>query len=193
MTHHGADVARRGRALLLCGLLGTGIATAGSVERVEVSTRSNLYTLELEAVVGASPQRTYAVLTDYAHLGKLNPAVKEVQILATPRTGVHTVRTLIQLCVWLFCTELDQVQDMEQVDASLLIATVQPAAGGFKRGRASWQFDPDGDQTRLRFRSELEPDFFVPPVVGPWLLRRMLRREAIVTVRGLEQRATRQP
>jgi hypothetical protein len=43
--------------------------------------------------------------------------------------------------------------------------------------------------TCLDVRIELVPAFWVPPVIGPWVIRRKMEEEARLTSAGLEQMA----
>lgn len=165
-----------------------GTVHGGSVERVEVWHDANRYGVRLNARVEASAERVYALMTDYERLGRINSAIKIAEIVAWPRPGVKRLRTLIELCVWFFCADLAQVQDMERRDDEL-IATVVPDRGSFRSGWARWRFSADGAHTELTMDSELEPSFAIPPVVGPWLLQYMMRREAIATIEGIERAA----
>jgi hypothetical protein len=42
-------------------------------------------------------------------------------------------------------------------------------------------------------RSAVEPDFWIPPFIGPWLIERKLRSETLETVRNLERLANPAP
>ena len=41
----------------------------------------------------------------------------------------------------------------------------------------------------MRFRSEIEPAFWVPPLIGPWLIQRALQAETLKSVANLERLA----
>ena len=47
-----------------------------------------------------------------------------------------------------------------------------------------WQ---ESEGTRILIRSEVEPDFWIPPLIGPWVIKKKLRSEALETVRNLER------
>ena len=54
---------------------------------------------------------------------------------------------------------------------------------------ARWQFWTEPTATRMRFSSEIEPSFWVPPLIGPWLIRHALYAEALRSVINLERLA----
>jgi len=177
---------RLGALLSLCLALQ---AQAGEILSVEVVSDRDRYSVLLEAWVEAPARRVKGLLTDFERLGVINPAVKEVEVIGPPHAGISRIRTLIELCVWIICADLDQLQDIEDIADDELLATIVPEGGSFKSGWARWRFHPQGERTHVRFHSELQPDFLIPPVVGPWLIRRMLHRQAVVTVAGLERLA----
>jgi hypothetical protein len=126
-------------------------------------------------------------LTDYNHLGRVNDAIEVSEILKTRKPGDYQVRTETEACVWFYCMRVHQVQDVIEAYDGSVTATVIPALSDFRQGYARlnlWQ-EPGG--TRVLIRSEVEPDFWIPPIIGPWLIKRKLRSEALETVRNLER------
>jgi hypothetical protein len=53
-----------------------------------------------------------------------------------------------------------------------------PERSDFKYSLSEWAFVPEGTGTRVTYRMEMEPDFWLPPFVGPWFLKRTLLRGA---------------
>jgi hypothetical protein len=45
----------------------------------------------------------------------------------------------------------------------------------------------------MHFRAELEPDFFLPPLIGPWLIRREMVNQITEIVMIIEARQHRNP
>lgn len=71
-----------------------------------------------------------------------------------------------------------------------VLEAVMVAHGDFRRGHGRWTVSPcqDGRPTTcLDARIELVPRFWVPPVIGPWVIRGMVDDEARRTSFGLEQ------
>jgi hypothetical protein len=54
----------------------------------------------------------------------------------------------------------------------------------------------DGENTKMTYKLEMEPDFFVPPVVGPWYLKRTLSQggqRAVVRIERLARQLDGRP
>lgn len=160
---------------------------AGKVYMASASHKYGVYLVEVDALVNVSEPRVRELLTDYNNLGKLNPAIEVSEIIKTREPGDYQVLTETEACVWFYCKRIHQVQDViESYDGSVT-ATVIPELSDFRNGYARlnlWQ-EPGG--TRVLIRSEVEPDFWIPPLIGPWLIKRKLQSEALETVRNLER------
>ena len=73
-----------------------------------------------------------------------------------------------------------------------LHADVIPSESDFKYGHADWRMTVEGKGSRLLFSAALTPDFWVPPLIGPYVIKKKMREEAIETVLGLERLAANQ-
>ena len=160
---------------------------AGDVMEVEVIHESGVYTLSLEAWISAPAPKVHHLLTDYMHLERVNPAVKKSEIIHSSSPVHHRVRTLIEACVAFFCKQLMQVWDVEQQYDNVIVATIVPELSNFRSGKANWALRKENGGTRLCFTTQLEPSFWVPPLIGPWLIRYKLRSEAVESVENLER------
>src|SRR3546814_6222595 len=112
--------------------------------------------------------------------------VCSADLFPSPAVGVARWRTRVRVCVGFFCTHLKQVQDVRDshtTERYQLDALVIPALSNLRYGKAHWQLERCDAQTCLNFSAELEPDFWVPPLLGPWLIKRTMRREANATDR----------
>ncbi|WP_020649346.1 SRPBCC family protein [Solimonas variicoloris] len=164
-------------------------AAAETVDRVEVTHGQSRYRIELQARLDAPLDDAYAVFRDFRNLPRINDAVEEVTALPAVQPGTERWRTTVRVCVSFFCSQLKQVQDVrDSRDAHgyRLDATVVPALSNLRYGTAAWRLDRCGAQTCLWFHAELEPDFWIPPLIGPWLIERAMQRQAKATAHGIE-------
>ena len=178
-------------ALWLCAGLPVA-AGAVEIEHIEVRRDGERYSIRVAARLDAPAEQAFAVMTDYERLPAINDSVQRVRRLSTAAEG-EDIYTEVRLCVALLCKQLWQVQNMRQAAAGstyTLTATVNPALSNLKSGTASWRFEAcSRRQTCLDFQAELVPDFWVPPLIGPWAIQHTMRREAIATCEGIERLA----
>jgi len=175
--------------LAAAGLIGLclPVVQAAKVYMAAASQQGRAYQVEVDALVSVPEPRARELLTDYAHLGRINPDIRVSEILLTRGPGDYRVRTVSEVCVWFYCKRIHQVQDVSEAADGSVTATVIPEQSDFRYGYVRlhlWQV-PGG--TRVLIRGELEPDFWIPPVIGPWLVKRKLLSEALDTLQNLER------
>lgn len=181
------------RGLMAAGLLTvSGHATAAEVGSIDIRRSGDRYGIHMQVRLDAPVDRAFQVFQHYENLPAINPSVTKVERLDTAAQG-DDVYTEVDLCVGFICRQIYEVQNMTwQVDESAhrLRAIVDPARSNLAYGTGQWTFTACGDgQACLDFRAEVEPDFWIPPVLGPWIIQRSMRREAIVTSEGIERLA----
>ena len=76
---------------------------------------------------------------------------------------------------------------MREDNAGHIHTTVVPALSDFRAGSSDWWLTaPAPGQTRIRFDYRIQPDFWIPPLLGTLLIKSLLRREAQRTIDTLE-------
>ena len=160
--------------------------SAGEILDSKVTHDGVVYRLSITARVDAPLAVVYQSVTDFTNLSAINPSIEESQVLASEDARRQRVRSVIKVCILVFCKRVEQVQDVNLIDSRTLEATMVPGAGDFRGGLARWEFTPDGDGTVLHFTEVFEPDFWVPPVIGPWLIEKKLVNEVAETAMYIE-------
>lgn len=68
-----------------------------------------------------------------------------------------------------------------------IIGRIIPKNSDFKSGWMKWQLSEISGKTSIHFSSELTPNFWVPPFIGPLLIQYKLEDEARYSIQQLEQ------
>jgi len=162
--------------------------TAGEILSSDVTLEAGQYAVTVEAVIHAPLDKVYHSITDYNNLAAINPSIEESRVLLVMSPDRHRVRSVIKVCILIFCKRIVQVQDVTRVDGRTIEAVTLPGDSDFIHGMARWQLTPAGKTTRLHFTQEFIPDFWVPPIIGPWLIQRKLVQEVTETAMYIEIR-----
>jgi len=166
-----------------------GLAQAYAAPAVtKVERDGEVYRVAVDARIRAPVARVRALLTDYAHLDRLNGAIITSEVMQDYGAGRYRVRIVTRACVWFFCRRVHQVQDVVESGEGTITVRVIPELSDFRHGFARFSIRHDGDGARVTIVSEVEPDFWIPPLIGPWLIKRKLLSEALETVENLEAR-----
>ena len=150
------------------------------------------YSVDFDFDSRASVSGLLAVLNDYARLTRLDPSLVSVEVLPGATAGATRVRTRAQGCVLFLCVDIVRVEDVIRMADGALDAQMVPGMGDFKSGFTRCTFTADAGVTHAHYTSTLEPDFFIPPLIGPVLVQRGLRQGLTRTVKNLERLALQQ-
>lgn len=178
------------RPLLLClGLLLATAALAGEVRDTEVRYHDGVYTLDMDMVLDAGFDRVRAIITDYDHMARLSGLLTASSLVDRPGGGLRR-RLETRICILFFCYEPVVVENVDEIDRDHIVTTVIPALSDFRSGGSVWWLSvPAPGRTRIRFEYRMEPDFWIPPLIGPPLIKAVLASEAKKTINKIEELA----
>ena len=179
-------------AVLLLALVGVSRAMALDIDDLHITKQGHVYQAQMTFGVAASVHQVIAVLTDYGVPQRLNPKVTKVEVISQQR-GITRVRTEIRSCVFFFCRDVALTQDVTVV-ADTVQADIVPDESDFRSGYFRWLVSSsDNGGSHIAFEAVIEPDFFIPPIIGGFFVRKRLRQEILATAKNLETEATREP
>lgn len=174
----------RGFFLLLF-LLPLGLTVCA--DTASVIYRSGRFIVHTEVLIALSPARVRHILGDYRNLPKVNSGITAV-ILLQQRARATRMRVFAHACVWFYCRGYSWLQTAKQLPSGDIVTVIDPQPheqSDFESGTLRYRFIAEGERTRLLFDAELTPAFWLPPMIGPWVMKRKLLREAEETARGV--------
>ena len=177
--------------MALAALGASALAGAATVDELDVQKQRGRYSLEASARLDATPESIYAVLTDFDDnaYARISRAYKESRYLEPAADGTPLVYTRMEGCLLWHCMTLERTERLETRKPQWIKSTALPEQSNFKHATSEWLLEPDGAGTKMTYRVELEPDFFVPPVIGPWYLKRTLSQGGLRAVTRIERLA----
>ena len=162
--------------LVSCGLLLLAHSVGSADLRVvEVDREEDRYSLKSEAWFAASPQELYRVLTNYDLFEQFSSAYVETRNAGRDERGRPRFFTRMQGCVLLFCRSFVRHGYLLLVPHSEIVAIAEPEDSDFRYSKERWRLQREGSGTLLIYDFEMEPGFWVPPVIGPYVIQRSLR------------------
>lgn len=179
-------------ALLLVAAAGA----AADLREVSVEYKDGRYHMRSEAWFAASQEDMYRVLSDYDLFEQFSSAFVEAYNVAPDDTGWPRFYARMEGCVLFFCKSFIRRGHLVLTPHSQIVAVAEPEISDFKYCRERWHLQKEGDGTLLIYDFEMEPDFWVPPVIGPIVIKRSLRTggvDAIDRIEALAQGRTPKP
>jgi hypothetical protein len=158
---------------------------------VDVSRRQDRYRVVADTHLDASPEAIYKVLLDFNNdrYQRISEIYKESSYLPPDGDGTPLVYTRVEGCLLSFCRSMRRVERLEVVTPRFIRSRTVPERSDFKYSMSEWTFAAEGDGTRVTYLMEMEPDFLLPPFVGPWLLKRTLLQGAPAAIEQIENLA----
>jgi len=165
-------------------------ADAATVLELTISRDHDTYEISFDAVVNAPAPEVYRVLSDFALLTELSPAIVSVRVEHPADGGLERVHSVLKGCFLIFCKEAAEVDEVTESTPSTIAARIIPGLGDFKDGSYVWRIQGDGERTLLRYHATRTPAFWVPPLIGPWIIERTMRKHVQASAERLEKLAT---
>jgi len=179
------------RAIGLSAMLAaSACADAATVLDLIISRDHDTYEIRFDAVVNAPAPQVYRVLSDFALLTKLSPAIVSVRVEHPADGGLERVHSVLKGCFLIFCKEAVEVDEVTESNPSTIAARIVPGQSDFKSGSYVWRIQGDGERTLLRYHATRTPAFWVPPLIGPWIIERTMRKHVQASAERLESLAT---
>lgn len=170
-------------------LVGATAATA-TLDSIDIGRDGTVYSLYAETFLEASPESISNVLLDYERFGRISSVYKEYGYLDPLPDGTPVVFTRMEGCLLkIFCKSMTRVEKLEVAEPDHIRTVTLPERSDFKRSISEWSLEAEADGTRLTYSLEMEPDFFVPPIVGPLMLKRTLKRGGGRAIERIERLA----
>ena len=176
-------------ACIPVGILGIGVGIAAQIDAIHVTTRDDGYKLVFDAVIDAPQPQVYEVLVDFAQMGRINPDISAVSVMVLPNARGERVRSVIEFCVLFFCRQIVQVEDVVKLDRHTIVADIVPGVGDFRSGSTLWRLAGEGPRTRMHYESTRVTDFWIPPLFGPWSVKRAMRSQLEFSIVAIERLA----
>lgn len=165
-------------------------ASGADLRDISVELENDRYNLTSEAFFAAAPEDIFRVLSDYDLYVKFTSAFVESYNVPPDESGRPRFYTRMEGCVLMFCKSFERRGYLLLEPDTEIVAISEPEVSDFKYCRERWTLAGDGEGTVLTYTFEMEPDFWVPPVIGPFLIKRALRedgRDAIDRIEALAQ------
>lgn len=176
---------------ILIGLSSVSSALSAELLNLDVALKDKRYHMRAETHLDALPAALYDVLIDYdeGHFGRISEIYKESDYLAPDTDGTPLVYTRVEGCLLFYCRSMRRVERLEVVKPRFIQTTTLPERSDFRYSVSQWILEPEGEGTRITYRLDMEPDFWLPPFVGPWYLKRTLKKGGVEVLERIEQLA----
>ena len=85
-----------------------------------------------------------------------------------------------------FCRKVERVVTLDLEPVGFIRATADPNLSDVIYGVEEWRLEADTSGTVVHYSHEVEFDFWLPPLVGVWAIRRSLNSDAVRAAERIE-------
>ncbi len=165
------------------------VCYGGEVITSSVSNTNGVYTASLVMQINAPTNKVYALLTDYDALNRLSENITDSELIDEDPPE-YTVVVKTRNCVLFFCKSLSQTQQVLELDGGYISVEDIKGKSDFVYAETYWHIFAHEKGTRVTFKSEMKPGFWLPPLIGPWYFKGAIIEEAQMMINRLEKLAT---
>ena len=141
---------------------------------IEVDYVDGRYSMESVIWLDAGVDETYEVFSDFDLSTEFSGAIVESRNLEPDAQGRPGYYIRNKGCILFFCKSVVRQGYIESRDKRLLQAFTDASVSDFRFCEESWEFAEENGGTRVRYKLLMEPDFWVPPAIGPYMIKRKL-------------------
>jgi len=179
-------------------LLGAGRGVlAGEIRHSESNYRNGEYNIEIAVLIEGDMETVYGITTDYNQMSRLNRIIRESELIGREyRNGIEVVRRKLvtRTCILVFCFNATLVEDTWEPEYGVIKTVFVPEESDFEYGESEWQMVRiDETHTLINYHSRFKPDFWIPPLIGPLVVRQKMLTAARETIHRIENIAAIEP
>lgn len=173
--------------LLLCWLPFSLWAANFIKSEITYDEEADRYSLTAEILIDAPKPVVLAILTDYKNLSNVSALITESTILKQYSPHHHRIRLVSNKCILFFCTDIIRIQDIKVINGQRIEAIIIPEQSNFKQASSIWILQAENETTLIQYKTQSIPDFWVPPLIGPWFFKSAMYDSVMEMAAGIER------
>jgi len=159
---------------------------AAGIELLTVERNGGRIDVEATMLIAAPPALVFQALSDYDRFDELSTRYQQSRFLEPAADGTARIFTEVEGCVWFFCRSVKRTARLELHPDERIVALVEPDGSDLSYGREEWVLTEMEGGTRVDYTHAMDPDFWVPPLIGVWAIRKSLENDALSAAQRIE-------
>lgn len=152
-------------------------AAAAELRAIDVGYDGEIYTVDSVVWFDAPQDAVYEVFADWDLSPQFSSAIVEAGNITVGEDGRRGYFVKNRGCFLFYCRSVERRGTVEATPATELIASADPAGSDFELSEERWTFQREGDGTLVHYSLRMTPSFWVPPLIGPYVIKRKLRED----------------
>jgi len=161
-------------------------AQSADILSIEVDNNKGTYTLTSEVWFDATIPQLFEVYRYWDYSTRFSSAIVEARDLPADEQGRPLFYIRNKGCVLFFCQSFERRGYIETEANKELRAFADPETSDFHHSNESWRFVARDGGTVVTYDLSMEPKFWIPPGIGPYLIKRKLKKNGSEAVNRIE-------
>lgn len=158
---------------------------------IQVDHNRGTYTLNSEVWFDATVEQVYEVFRRWDNSAEFSSAIVESRDVEPDEFGRAQFYVLNRICILFFCRSFERRGYIEFESNQWLLAFTDPDTSDFYRSDERWDFIEKDGGTVVIYDLKTKPKFWIPPGIGPYLIKRKLQRDGSRAINRIEAIAQR--
>ncbi|HSN52900.1 MAG TPA: SRPBCC family protein [Woeseiaceae bacterium] len=174
------------RAVLLLIVALPAWAGAATLRDISVDHVDGTYVMRSEVWFDVGIEKIYGLLLDWDQSPKFSSVIKESRNLEPAPDGRGRYYSRTEGCLWFFCKSFERYGYVEHEPLTQIEAYADPAKSDFELSDERWEFREEAGGTVVIYAFKMKPKFFIPPLIGPAILKNKLRNGGADAIQRIE-------
>ena len=174
------------RALLTAFLLFPALAGAADLRAVTVDRVDGAYVMRSEVWFDVSIDKIYGVFLDWDLSTKFSSVVVESRDVEPGEDGRPRFYNRNQACILFFCKSFERFGYVSYEPLKYIEASADPDKSDFHLSDERWEFREEENGTVVVYDLKFKPKFFIPPLIGPAVMKHKLRTSSVDALDRIE-------
>lgn len=152
---------------------------------VQVAKNGGVVTVEAKLFAPVDIRIAWQVLCDFDQMAKFVPSIEQSRIISKPGEPLLLEQRGFAR-FGPFGVAFDTVRSVELVPHRVI--KTRMLSGNMRRLEATMELAPAAGGTRMAYHAEVEPDFWLPPLLGPVFIRRETEEQLGAMIAEMKRR-----
>ncbi len=174
------------RTLLLVLSALPAFSSAATLREVSVDHVDGAYVMRSEVWFDVGIEKIFGVFLDWDLSSKFSSAIVESRNIEPGTDGRPGYYILNRGCIWFFCKSFERYGYVEHEPLTFIEATADPEKSDFEVSDERWEFHEEGNGTLVVYALRMKPKFFIPPLIGPVIMKSKLKKGGVDAINRIE-------
>ena len=162
-------------------------ANAAELREITVDHEKGVYTMNSVVWFDAPIEDMYEVFRRWDYSKDFSSAIVESKDLEPDEEGRPQFFTRLKGCILFFCMDFVRQGYAELEPLKSLKAYSDPELSDFNLANEIWTFTEENGGTVVVYDLEMDPKFWVPPAIGPYVIKRKLSKDGTRALGRIEK------